>query len=400
MLLFNKMHFAFVVLGSRGDIQPFIPLALYCIKQKHNVTILSHEQHAFFIKQYKIPFKSIYGQVDSFMKFMKEHPYMYSTYTTILDGLCSEQYVFMEQLCISTWNHLKTMTIDVIVGTPNHLGLLHVSEKLNVPFFPLMHFPYHHSTNDIPHPFVNPKSIMIKNNQQSWKYGLACEHYMNHVFIERFRKDLKLPKQYDRCKIQKIPYMYSFSNHFLPKPKEWHSKVTCTGFSMLEETRVLQNDLKEFLSHKPIFIGFGSVKMPKKFIPVLRELVKTNNYFIISGYSQFYKDNVYNLPAFPFNMIFPHVSCVISHGGIGTIATTIKAKVPSIVVPFFGDQFLNGNIIEKKKLGFVVQQKDFNLNNILSTVEKCKDLDCKHVGDLITNEQGEKNAYEFIIRYL
>jgi hypothetical protein len=45
------------------------------------------------------------------------------------------------------------------------------------------------------------------------------------------------------------------------------------------------------------------------------------------------------------------VSAVCHHGGAGTIAAGLRAGKPTIVVPFFGDQFFWGNIIEKSGAG-------------------------------------------------
>jgi sterol 3beta-glucosyltransferase len=40
----------------------------------------------------------------------------------------------------------------------------------------------------------------------------------------------------------------------------------------------------------------------------------------------------------PHSWLFPRVSAVIHHGGASTVAAGLRAGVPSIVIPFFGDQ--------------------------------------------------------------
>jgi hypothetical protein len=45
------------------------------------------------------------------------------------------------------------------------------------------------------------------------------------------------------------------------------------------------------------------------------------------------------------------VSAVCHHGGAGTTAAGLRAGKPTIIVPFFGDQFFWGNIIEKSGAG-------------------------------------------------
>lgn len=40
----------------------------------------------------------------------------------------------------------------------------------------------------------------------------------------------------------------------------------------------------------------------------------------------------------PFSWLFPRVAAVVHHGGAGTTAAGLRAGVPSVVIPFFGDQ--------------------------------------------------------------
>ena len=42
--------------------------------------------------------------------------------------------------------------------------------------------------------------------------------------------------------------------------------------------------------------------------------------------------------AVPFSWLFPRVAAVVHHGGAGTTSAGLRAGVPSVVVPFFGDQ--------------------------------------------------------------
>ena len=40
----------------------------------------------------------------------------------------------------------------------------------------------------------------------------------------------------------------------------------------------------------------------------------------------------------PFSWLFPRVAAVVHHGGTDTTSAGLRAGVPSVVVPFFGDQ--------------------------------------------------------------
>jgi len=53
----------------------------------------------------------------------------------------------------------------------------------------------------------------------------------------------------------------------------------------------------------------------------------------------------------PFSEVLPRAAALVYHGGIGTLAQTIKAGIPHLVVPHGHDQFDNGWRIEQLGLG-------------------------------------------------
>jgi sterol 3beta-glucosyltransferase len=53
----------------------------------------------------------------------------------------------------------------------------------------------------------------------------------------------------------------------------------------------------------------------------------------------------------PFSWLFPRVGAVVHHGGAGTTAFSLRAGVPSIVVPFFADQPFWGHLVVKLGVG-------------------------------------------------
>jgi len=76
---------------------------------------------------------------------------------------------------------------------------------------------------------------------------------------------------------------------------------------------------------------------------VLRALRQTNQRAIVaSGWGGMCRDHlpaeVFMIESIPHTWLFPRMAAVVHHGGVGTTAAGLRAGVPSIVVPFFGDQ--------------------------------------------------------------
>lgn len=57
---------------------------------------------------------------------------------------------------------------------------------------------------------------------------------------------------------------------------------------------------------------------------------------------------VFRLGRCPHDWLFPRMAAVIHHGGAGTVAAGLKAGRPTLVCPFFGDQYFWGRAIEVK----------------------------------------------------
>jgi UDP:flavonoid glycosyltransferase YjiC (YdhE family) len=53
----------------------------------------------------------------------------------------------------------------------------------------------------------------------------------------------------------------------------------------------------------------------------------------------------------PFDWLLPRVAAAVHHGGAGTTAASLRAGVPTIVVPFFLDQFYWGKRVFELGVG-------------------------------------------------
>lgn len=62
-------------------------------------------------------------------------------------------------------------------------------------------------------------------------------------------------------------------------------------------------------------------------------------------------DHIRTFGYLPFSALLPRAALLVYHGGIGTLAQTIKAGIPHLVVPHGHDQFDNGWRIEQLSLG-------------------------------------------------
>jgi rhamnosyltransferase subunit B len=71
----------------------------------------------------------------------------------------------------------------------------------------------------------------------------------------------------------------------------------------------------------------------------------------------------------PFSGVLPHAALMVYHGGIGTLAQTVKAGIPHLVVPSAHDQFDNGWRIRQLGLGRCVPQTRYSAARAASEID-------------------------------
>jgi rhamnosyltransferase subunit B len=72
----------------------------------------------------------------------------------------------------------------------------------------------------------------------------------------------------------------------------------------------------------------------------------------------------------PFSEILPRAAMLVYHGGIGTLAQTIKAGIPHLVVPNAHDQFDNGWRIEQLGFGRKIPQTRFRAPRVVEAIRE------------------------------
>jgi UDP:flavonoid glycosyltransferase YjiC (YdhE family) len=119
------------------------------------------------------------------------------------------------------------------------------------------------------------------------------------------------------------------------------------------------DDLVAFLNAgpPPVYIGFGSIVVddPDTLTKLVFEAVINAKVraLISKGWGGLgtkdilLPDSVFMLGNCPHDWLFPKVSCVVHHGGAGTIAAGIAAGKPTVIVPFFGDQPFWGGVVAR-----------------------------------------------------
>jgi sterol 3beta-glucosyltransferase len=141
-----------------------------------------------------------------------------------------------------------------------------------------------------------------------------------------------------------------YSSLVVPKPRDWPDNHHLTGYWFLDAAPGWRppSDLEDFLSSgpPPVYIGFGSMhnrNAAEVTAIVLRALKGAGMRGVLltgwGGMESFTpSDQFFPIESAPHAWLFPRMAAIVHHGGAGSTAASLRAGVPSLVVPYTSDQ--------------------------------------------------------------
>ncbi|CAO2653300.1 Nn.00g027110.m01.CDS01 [Neocucurbitaria sp. VM-36] len=444
-----KLNIVIIIIGSRGDVQPFIRIAKILKEDYgHRVRLATHPAFKDFVeKDSGLEFFSLGGNPAELMAFMVKNPGLIPNIDTIKDGEIGRRRAQMYEMFQGMWRacinasddetdkaNAKMMgnkhpfVADAIIANPPSFAAPHIAEKLGIPLHMMFTFPYT-PTVQFPHPLANIKSSNVEATYSNFMSYPLVEMMMWHGLgdlINRFRSQiLRLeevsiiwaPGQLYRLK---VPYTYMWSPALIPKPKDWGPEIDISGFVFLDLASGFTppDELKAFLDQgsPPVYIGFGSIVVddPDEFTKLIFEAVKIAGCraLISKGWGGFGSnascpDNVFMIDNTPHDWLFPRCSAVVHHGGAGTTAIGLKCAKPTMIVPFFGDQPFWGAMVSKAKAGAhdCIPYKKLSAERLAEGIKQCLTDEAKvnvqKIADSIAKEgDGALNAVRSFHRSL
>ncbi|KZF18953.1 glycosyltransferase family 1 protein [Xylona heveae TC161] len=444
-----RLNIVIMVIGSRGDIQPFLRIGkLLKEEHGHRVRIATHPAFKKFIEQdSKLEFFSVGGDPAELMAFMVKNPGLIPSVATVKAGEIGRRRDQMFEMFQGFWRacinatddekdiaNLKMMgtkrafVADAIIANPPCFAHIHCAERLGVPLHLMFTFPYS-PTQKFPHPLANIKRTNMDTNYTNFmSYPLVELMTWQGLgdLVNRFRVDtlglepvstLWAPGQLYRLK---VPYTYLWSPGLVPKPDDWGPEIDIAGFVFLDLASNFKppDDLVKFLDAgpPPIYIGFGSIVIddPDKFTQLIFEAVKkvgvralVNKGWGGLGHEGNVPENIFMLDNTPHDWLFPKVRAVVHHGGAGTTAIGFKCGKPTMIVPFFGDQSFWGAMAARSQAGAKapVPYKNLTVDSLAEGIKECltdtAQENAKKLADAIAAEgDGARNAVESFHRRL
>ncbi|KAJ3548557.1 hypothetical protein NMY22_g1223 [Coprinellus aureogranulatus] len=424
----KPLHFTFLTIGSRGDVQPYIALSKGLMADGHSCRIATHGEFKEWIEAQGIEFGFVGGDPAELMRICVENG-MFTV--SFLKETLQKFRGWLDDLLKTSWEACQGT--DVLIESPSAMGGYHIAEALGIPYFRAFTMTWTR-TRAYPHAFAVPERKM------GGSYNYMSYVMFDQVFwraisgqINRWRRDLLHlgPTSLDRMEPHKIPFLYNFSPTVVPPPLDWPEWIRVTGYWFLDDADVSAkkwtppNSLVEFIDNahkqgkKVVYIGFGSIVVsdPRTMTRcVIDAVVQSGVHAILSkGWSdrlhvkvgdasepeEPLPPQIYPISSVPHDWLFKRIDAACHHGGAGTTGASLRAGIPTIIRPFFGDQFFWADRVEALGVGSgvrkltVVTLKDalVKATTDLKTIDRAK-----LIGEQIRAENGVATAIESIYR--
>ena len=358
------MHIAIIAPGSRGDVQPYLALGQGLQEAGYNVRLVTHENFEGFVQAHGVEFWPIAGDVQDIaqsgdMRALLER----GNFVAILSHMAKEAQ--RGALALIEGGLAACRDADlVIAGIGGIFVGVALAEKLGLPLLQAYYIPFT-PTRAYPSFVLSRLPAWLGGPLNRLSYHLARQ-----MMWQGFRSaDKRARKQvldlapapfwgpFNAPCLQHTPILYGYSPAVIPRPADWGPDIHVTGYWFLDPAGdwTPPAALLAFLQAgpPPVYVGFGSMssRKPEETAGlILRALARAKQRAVIlSGWGGLHAadvpESVFMVDSVPFDWLFPRMAAVVHHGGAGTTSAGLRAGVPSIVVPFFGDQpFWGGRV--------------------------------------------------------
>lgn len=408
------MKFSIITIGSQGDTEPFIALGKRLQQNGHEVKIAAFRKFEAYIKAEGFDYAPLTGDAVEVIRLLigedvRPNEYFHNL-SVLLNPVKEEFLADVLSACEGS---------DAILYSILGSVAWHAADKLGIPCFRAFFCPAD-PTGDFPAMTAPILPLGAPYNRFTFRCGDILWTRSTRKLLNGWRRDMGLTPirpfafPYRTLHGRPVPTLYAYSPLVAPKPSGWDENLHLTSYWVREAKTDWQPDeaLARFLDSgpKPLYIGFGSMvggSFQQVLDIVLESLRKTNQRAILSSgwgdlKEQQLPDTVHQVGFVPHSWLFERVAAVVHHGGAGTTAAGLRAGLPTIVVPFGGDQPYWGNRVHALGVGpMPIPRKKLTAQRlsdaILQAVGDETILEnAKRLGERLRAEDGVGNAVKII----
>jgi sterol 3beta-glucosyltransferase len=368
------MKIALITHGTRGDIQPFVAVALALMERGHGVTLAAPPNLQSFIQKCGVRAEKVAIDSQAFMESEEGRKWLAAgNVSAFIKRMNAISHAHRDELID---DYLRACgSADLIIAnflTEDFASV--IAEQRSIPLLSLHMAPLRVTTDAFPSPLVTTRQLPFR------VLNRATHALFDNVWWKGARDDVNVFRQRlglqpanrstaRRLAEQGAYTIHAFSPRLVPQPFDWGKTmpvVGSIGFPIEARRRLGEAtpdpELAAWLrsGKPPVYYGFGSmpVRDPAEMTRIVSAVAhkRGERAIIGAGWSRLeaakgLADHVRIVGAVDHGWLFPQCSAAVHHGGAGTVFAVTSAGLPSVVCSVIADQPFWGVRLERLGVG-------------------------------------------------
>ena len=415
----------FTCFGSFGDLYPYIILAKTLKNRGHTVTIGSTTLYQEQIKKEGILFTHLRSSIDCYTSPETIRAFV----DRIFDPVKGGEYITQQMMSTIDETYQDSLDAvkdnDIVISHPLAYTTPIVCRDQNVPWLSTSLAPmFFLSTYDPPTLSAAPWLKKIHTLSPGLYRGLfsllkkATKPWCKPLYQLCQNQQISPPNGHPLFEGQYSPYgtLAMFSPSFAAPQSDWPINTTMTGFPLFSAESAQSDELTQLQTfidagEPPIVFALGSsaVHVAKDFYKTSAQItrqLKRRAVLVCGDQDDQIKDikqgdDIFCIGYVAYEKLFPQACLIVHQGGIGTLAQSLVAQRPLLIVPFGFDQFDNGERVKKLGIGNYIKRQDYTVEQVTPIIRellnnKCYQTAATSIGKVIQLEEGANKASNVI----
>jgi vancomycin aglycone glucosyltransferase len=346
-------------IGSRGDVQPLVGLAM-------QLKVLGQEVHLCVPPDFRDWIETLGFSVTPIGPELRK--LTASSTASRRAPLTPEQRRQLGEASVTT--QFETIAnaargCDAIVGaTALQIGARSVAESMGIPYFfaafcPVVLPSSHHAPPPLPIPGQLPASPTA-DKRELWSRDAERLSELFGPVLNSHRETLGLPRVADvRTHIFTDQPWLAADPTLGPWPEANDPSVFQSGAWLVRDDRPLSDEIEKFLERgePPIYFGFGSMRGTPDLSQVMVESANAVGHraIVSRGWADLslvdQGSNCLAIDEVNHQALFKRVAAVVHHGGAGTTTAAARSGAPQVIIPQLYDQHYWAQRIDELGIG-------------------------------------------------
>jgi UDP:flavonoid glycosyltransferase YjiC (YdhE family) len=389
-------------IGSRGDVQPYIALAIRLRDAGHTATVATHPGMRSLVEGYGVPFEPVGPDVDIGL----EAAAMRRNSPLWIVGFLRVMRFSWEMLERSHADLLEVCRrADLVVVSHTAAGSME-ADKLGLPTVSAT---------------LMAEAIPVNDPREAlWKRGLmkaagAGMGLMMSRPLNQIRRRVGLSPMGPTGITSPTLNLIALSRHVCPPHPLWESRHRMTGywFAPAPETWTPPAALAAFLDEGdlPVVVSLGAMALSGEdaleAATITVEAIRRSGVrAVVQGWSDPMRQlslapTIFPAGSVPHDWLLARASGLVHHGGFGTTAAGFRSGIPSLVIPHIIDQFIWGQKVAALGVGpKAIPRKQLNADKMADALRRMQAPEMREraavLGRNIRSEDGVGVAVRLI----